>query len=341
VPEGGINCPGSVRITKDAPADAQDVEFDFDVTCDDGTNTTRTIQGDGTAQVDFIKSGSICTVHEDTVNGFIARPDQQAGPVVTNGVHGVLFTNTRVPPPPGTLIVRKDAPDDAQDQEFRFTIDCPDVFNTPFRREITGDGDSAPVTVDPGNSECTVSEFTEDGFVSQNSQTVLVPPNTTVIVTFTNERVQPGDGSLVVFKDAPDDAQSVLFTFRITCPALSNEPFDRRVTGDGFTEPVAGIPAGTVCTVHEDPLNGFVVQPDQSKTIVADVVNEVTVVNTRTGGGGEVLTGGEPTEVQSANQELFGGTPAATPGTEVRGVQISRPQSAPASAVSAQPRFTG
>jgi hypothetical protein len=348
VPVDGINCPGSVRITKDAPDDAQDVTFDFDITCDDGTNTTRSITGDGTAQVDLIKSGSTCTVSEDTESGFEPQPSQQVGPIVTNGVHNVLFTNTRVPPepaPPGRLLVEKDAPDDAQDVEFRFRIDCPGVTNTQFRREITGDGvDDVPVVV-PGGTECTVHEFTEDGFVSQPDQTVTVPSDQTVIVKFVNERVAPGDGSLVVIKDAPDDAQDVNFTFRITCPGLSNDPFDRNVTGDGESEPVSGIPAGTVCTVHEDPSNGFVVQPDQQKTIVGDQENTVTFVNTRTpdDGGGDTLVGGEVEQDRPAvaGVSLVGGAPAGVAPTRVLGVQVSRAESAPAAAVAAQPRFTG
>jgi hypothetical protein len=278
--------------------------------------------------------------------------------IVRDGVHTVEFVNTRIPPPPGSLVIIKDAPDDdeAQATTFRFRVECPGVENSPFRREITGDGntDNVPATetdvddpvIAPGGTVCTVHEFTEDGWVSLSDQEVTIISNQTVTVTFTNERVVPGDGSLIVVKDAPDDAQDVNFTFRVSCPGESNTVFNRDVTGDGESEPVNGIAHGTICTVHEDPISGFVVQPDQQKTIIGDQENFVTFVNTRTT---PPPVPDQPTTLQGDNppaQAAVAGTTLTgtdpPPGTQVRGVQIERAPDAPAAqAVVAQPRFTG
>ena len=87
--------------------------------------------------------------------------------------------------------------------------------------------------------------------------------------------------------------------------------------------------------MSEETADGFIERPDQTVTIVAGQTVTVTFVNSRVAPQPEpeepeVLVGGEVTQP----------TPQPTgPGTQVRGVQITRaPAAAPARA---QPRFTG
>ena len=308
---------GNLIIVKDAPDDdvAQSTNFDFSVTCPNGVINEafdRDIVGDGESQaVVGILEGTVCTVHEDVPPGFVVDQNDQQITIVQNTTHFVRFVNRR-PGGTGSLVITKDAPDDAQDVEFDFAADCvtPGPFGGAARIEnikVTGDGSSAPVSFQPG-TECRVHEFTEPGFASQPDVTVTILPEPAVTeAIFINVRTT--DGSLTVTKDAPADAQDVIFTFVIHCPSLFNEPFARSVVGDGTTEPVVGIPAGTLCTVTEPTVNGFLPQPDQ-QILVDDATENVTFVNTR---GGPV----------------------------VGGVTFSRQPAAPAVAANAQPRYTG
>ena len=310
---------GNLIIVKDAPDDdvAQATNFDFSVTCPNGAFNEafdRDIVGDGESQpVVGIAEGTVCTVHEDVPPGFVVDQNDQQVTILQNTTHFVTFVNRR-PDGAGTLVVTKDAPDDAQDVEFDFTADC--VTPGPFggaavleNIKVTGDGSSGPISFPPG-TECRVHEFTEPGFVSQPDVTVTILPDPAVTeAIFINQRVPSGVGSLTVTKDAPNDAQDVIFTFTVHCPSLFNEPFSRSVVGDGTSEPVVGIPAGTLCRVTEPTVNGFLPQPDQ-QILVADGNNNVTFVNSR---GGPV----------------------------VGGVTFSRQPAAPAVAANAQPRYTG
>ena len=186
----------------------------------------------------------------------------------------------------GQVAVIKDAPADAQDVQFTFTITCPGMAGSPFTRTVTGDGTSDPVINVPTGTQCTVTETPVAGFVEQPPQTApAVASGATSTVTFVNTRVADPTqtGSVAVIKDAPDDAQNVQFTFTITCPGVAGSPFTRTVTGDGTTTAVTGLPVGTVCTVAETPVAGFVNQPNQTFTAVAaGTTRTVTFVNTRT-----------------------------------------------------------
>lgn len=305
---------GNLIVVKDAPDDetAQNTNFDFSVTCPDGVRNEafdRDVVGDGqSAPVVGIAEGTVCTVHEDVPPGFEVDQNDQQVTIVQNTTHRVTFVNSR-PNATGTLVVTKDAPDDAQDIEFDFSVDCPTFFAQPVDVKVTGDGSSDGLAVPPG-TECRVHEFTEPGFVSQPDVTVTVQdPSVVTEAIFINQRVTPGVGSLTVTKDAPADAQNVIFTFSISCPDLFNEPFARSVVGDATSEPVVGIPAGITCRISEATQDGFLPQPDQ-QILIADGANGVTFVNTR-------------------------GTPI------VGGVSFNRQPAAPAVAANAQPRYTG
>ena len=307
---------GFLVVIKDAPddPDAQATEFSFRVSCLPVSNTAfdRRIVGDGeSAPVVGIPEDTTCTVHEDRELGYEEQPDQQI--VIDGNADGtqrneVTFVNVRSANN-GTLIVTNDAPDNAQDVEFDFSVDCPTAFADPIDIKITGDGSSDPIRV-PAGTECTGHSFTEPGFASLPDITATVLPDPTVTeLLFVQIPLGAGAGSLTVTKDAPADAQDVIFTFVIHCPSLFNEPFARSVVGDGVSEAVVGIPAGTLCTISEPTVNGFLPQADQ-QILIADGANNATFVNTR---GGPV----------------------------VGGVTFSRQPAAPAVAANTQPRYTG
>jgi hypothetical protein len=184
----------------------------------------------------------------------------------------------------GQVAVIKQAPADAQTTAFTFTITCPGLAGSPFTRTVTGSGTTDPVINVPTGTVCTASESTVAGFVEQPPQTFApVASGATQTVTFINSRVAQ-TGSVAVVKVAPDDAQTTVFDFTITCPGVAGSPFTRSVTGSGTSTAVTGIPAGTVCTAAETAEAGFVVQPNQNfPAVTAGGTQTVTFFNQRTG----------------------------------------------------------
>ena len=278
---------GQVAIIKQAPADAQNQQFTFTITCPgmEGSPFTRTVTGSGTTEpVINVPAGTVCTASEAPVEGFVNQPNQTFPAVASGATSTVTFVNQRTPAQTGAVAVIKNAPADAQNVQFTFTITCPGVAGSPFTRTVTGSGTSAPVTGLPVGTVCTVSEAPVAGFVNQPNQTFpAVTAGTTQTVTFFNTRVGDQAGAVAVVKQAPADAQNVTFTFTISCPGVAGSPFTRTVTGSGTTAAVTGIPAGTVCTVAEAPVAGFVNQPNQTfPAVTAGTTRTVTFVNTRT-----------------------------------------------------------
>ena len=187
----------------------------------------------------------------------------------------------------GSVQVTKDAPADAQGVVFTFTISCLDaggahVAGSPFTRSVTGDGTTLPVTGLTPGTVCTASEVPVSGFVVQPNQTFApVASGVTRTLTFVNTRTAQ-TGSVAVTKQAPDDAQAVVFTFTISCPGQAD--VTRTVTGSGTSTAVTGIPVGTTCTAAETPVAGFVDQPDLTfPAVEADITQTVTFFNQRTG----------------------------------------------------------
>jgi uncharacterized protein DUF5979 len=287
---------GAVQVTKDAPADAQGTTFTFTITCLDpsganvvGSPFMRTVTGDGTTTpVTGLTPGTICTASEAPASGFVSQPDQTFLPVASGVTRNVTFVNTRVAAQTGSVAVIKDAPADAQSVVFTFTINCTGVGS--FTRTVTGDGTSTAVTGLPVGTACTAAESALAGFVSQPNQNFpAVVADTTQTVTFVNTRVTDGQtGSVAVIKDAPSDAQNVVFTFTINCTGVGS--FTRTVTGDGTSATVSGLAPGTACTAAETTLSGFVDRPNQTfPTVVANTTQTVTFVNTRTAAGATTI----------------------------------------------------
>ena len=278
---------GSVRVRKVAPADAQNVPFTFDITCpgvNGGAPQTVTITGTGTSStIDNIPQGTVCTVSERPVAGFVSQPNQNFPAVQSGAIQEVTFTNVRTAPGTGSLTVTKVAPADAQGVTFDFSINCPGLGTFP--RQVTGSGTSAALQGIAAGTVCTVTELPEAGFVDQPAQNApAILAGQTQNVTFTNVRTAPGTGSLVIVKNAPADAQGVTFNFTITCPNVGTFPVS--VTGSGSTSAVSGIPAGTVCTAAETPQAGFVPQANQTfPAAVAGQTQSVTFTNVRTAPG--------------------------------------------------------
>ena len=185
---------GSVAVVKVAPADAQGLTFTFTITCPGaaGSPFVRTITGSGTSiAVSNLAPGTVCTVTETPTAGFVDRPDQTTAAVVAGGTQTVTFTNTRSASG-GSVIVIKEAPADAQDLTFTFTITCPGVQGSPFVRTVTGSGATVPVSNLPAGAVCKVSEKAVAGFVDQPTRTLrAVVASATRTVTVVNTRIGP------------------------------------------------------------------------------------------------------------------------------------------------------
>ena len=272
---------GTVIVNKTAPADAQTTVFTFTITCSGvGAPFTRTITGTGTASVTGLPVGSVCTVAESPIAGFVNQPSQTLAALLSGGSQTATFVNVREGGV-GTVAISKVAPADAQGVTFTFTITCPGVVGSPFTRTVTGTN-ATSVTGVPAGSVCTVVETPSAEFVTLPAQTT--PPVVAGAIhtlSFTNVRTVSGTGSVVVNKVAPADAQGVTFTFTITCGGVAGSPFTRTITGSGSAA-VTGLPPGTICVASETPLSGFVVQPNQNFPVVSvGSTEQVTFVNTR------------------------------------------------------------
>jgi hypothetical protein len=214
---------GQVAVIKQAPADAQTTAFTFTITCPGaaGSPFTRTVTGSGTsAAVPGLPVGTVCTAAETPVTGFNVQPNQTFPAVTAGGTATVTFVNTRVDPGTGSLTVIKQAPADAQNVAFTFTITCPGVAGSPFTRSVTGSATTAAVTGVPTGTVCTAAETTVAGFNSQANQTFpAVTAGGTSTVTFVNTRsASPG---ITVVKSAnptsrPEPGGTFTFTVRVT-----------------------------------------------------------------------------------------------------------------------------
>lgn len=288
-PDVGI-VPGSLTVTKDAPADAQNVTFTFTISCppDERSPFTRTVTGDGvSAPITGLTPGTVCTATEQPTSGFVNQPNQTFPAVVGGQRQTVTFVNTRDPGQTGSVTVAKQAPADAQNIAFNFTITCPGAVGSPFARTVTGTGTSTAVTGIPAGTVCTAAEAPTAGFINQPNQNLpAVTANQTQSVTFFNQRTGTTTGGVAIIKQAPADAQDVTFNFSITCPNAAGSPFPRSIVGSGTTTAINGLPVGTVCTAAETTAAGFAAQPNQNlPAVTAGNTQTVTFVNTRVAAG--------------------------------------------------------
>jgi len=134
----------------------------------------------------------------------------------------VTFFNQRTGANTGAVAVIKQAPADAQNVTFTFTITCPGVAGSPFTRTATGSQATTAVGNLPVDTVCTVAETPVSGFDVQPSQTFpAVTAGTTQTRTFVNTRTGTGESTIQVDKSAspvsrPQPGGSFTFTVSVT-----------------------------------------------------------------------------------------------------------------------------
>jgi uncharacterized repeat protein (TIGR01451 family) len=272
---------GSLEITKNADAPGT---FSFDVDCD-GTEfdqtVTVTVDESGTATstpIDDIPIGTECSVTEQENEDFTVDGDATQTITIESGTNTVTFTNVRKV---GGLVISKTA--DAAGT-FEFTVDCDGTeFDVDESDPITltlsepGTVSSDPITGIPTGTECTVTELPNEDFNADEVSITLTITDTTTPTefAFTNTRKV---GSLVITKSSDTPGT---FVFDVSCDNGTETTVTIEIGSAGDSvdgTSVTGIPTGTVCTVSEEPQDGFFPQPDQTVTIV-EGVNTVSFVN--------------------------------------------------------------
>lgn len=117
----------------------------------------------------------------------------------------------------------KQAPVDAQNVAFTFTISCAGVAGSPFTRTVTGSATSTEVTGVPAGTVCTAAETTAAGFNSQSNQTFpAVTASTTQTVTFVNTRSAAGPAITVTKSVDPASRPEPGGTFTFTVQVRNN-----------------------------------------------------------------------------------------------------------------------
>jgi uncharacterized repeat protein (TIGR01451 family) len=272
---------GSLEITKNADAPGT---FTFEVDCD-GTEFDQTVEvtvgESGTATstpIGDIPIGTECTVTEQPNPDFEVDGDAAQTITIESGTNTVTFTNVRKV---GGLVISKTA--DAAGT-FQFTVDCDgtdfDVDESdPITLTLTEAGtvSSDPITGIPTGTECTVTELPNDDFNADEVSITKTITDTEASTefAFTNTRKV---GSIVITKSSDTPGT---FVFDISCDngTETSATIEVGTAGDSVDgTPVTGIPTGTVCTVSEEPQDGFFPQPDQTVTIV-EGVNAVSFAN--------------------------------------------------------------
>jgi uncharacterized repeat protein (TIGR01451 family) len=263
------------RLVVDKNAD-MDGTFHFTVDCDgtayDTTFDITTSGGSGSAHVDNIPTGVVCTVSEQSDPHWTTQLVPSNGQVtIGTGDNTVTVNNTRVR---GDLVVTKTADIDGT---FDFDVDCDGTaYDTTLHITTSGGNGSASVSGIPSGTSCTVTEqsnpqWTYTVVPSNGTVTIAAGDNT---VAFHNLRVR---GTLEIVKTADEDGT---FTFDVDCDgtAYDSGPDGVTITTVGGTgsASIAQIPTGTVCTVTErpNPLFSTTVDPaNGTQTIVNGVVS--------------------------------------------------------------------
>jgi len=212
--------PGSVTITKVAPASEQSTVFHFTITCTDPTNVYHVqVTGSGSVTQSGIPAGSSCTVTEDDPGATFNPPVIDPSGAFTVGADEsvtVTVTNTLVP---GAVTITKVAPAEEQNTVFHFSLDCTNPTQH-YDLQVTG---SNSVTQDniPAGSSCKVTET--DLPEVNNAPTIdpagefTVGATQTVTVTVTNTLKPLGiliEKSVTPTSGAPGD--TVTYTFKVT-----------------------------------------------------------------------------------------------------------------------------
>jgi uncharacterized protein DUF5979 len=269
--------PGSVTITKVAPASEQSTGFHFDLTCGE-TVYPLSITGSDSVTQSGIPAGSSCQVIETDLPDRFNTPTIDPSAAFTVGATqevAVTVTNTLKP---GSVTITKVAPASQQSTEFHFDLTCGD---TVYHLTLTGSGSATQEGI-PAPASCSVIET---GLGTAFNPPVIDPAglfdlaaNQAVTVRVTNSLAP---GSLTIHKVAPAGTTDS-FTFDVSCTNPENS-YQLSVAGSGSAAQ-GGIPAGSLCSISEELPSGYAqpsYDPASLVTIGAAQSVSVTVTNSR------------------------------------------------------------
>ena len=291
---------GSLKITKaigeNAPADAASKTYTFTVTGPDNFSETVTIQGAGSKTLTDLVPGTY-TVTENEDGAAITGYDLEVtgGGEVTVAAKATAETTitNNYTQQKGALKITKalgeNAPADASNKEYTFTITGPDDYSKTVT--IKGAGSATVEDLVPGSYTVSENETGAaiDGYDLDvtGGGVVTVAAKATAETTVTNTYTKQ-TGSLKITKalgeNAPADAASKTYTFTITGP----EGYSKTVTvkGAGSVTVDDLTPGSYTVTENEDgaAITGYdlEVTGGGEVTVAAKATAETTVTNTYT-----------------------------------------------------------
>src|SRR5207248_99154 len=117
--------PGSVTITKVAPASEQNTVFHFTITCTNPSNVYHLqVTGSGSVSQSGVPAGSSCTVTEDDPGATFNPPVIDPSGAFTVGADESVTVTATNPLPPSAVTMTKVAPAEEQNTVFHFSLDC-------------------------------------------------------------------------------------------------------------------------------------------------------------------------------------------------------------------------
>ncbi|ANC30320.1 T surface-antigen of pili [Isoptericola dokdonensis DS-3] len=351
--DGALGCireiPGTFFVTKEITGDGADAvppDVTFTVAWEvtgpaDSPNLGRTgtveVLADGTPALgpDDLAEGDVVTFAEPTVptvDGVVwGAPQIQPNPLTVAGdtAATVTVTNEAVLVR-GGFTIRKEVTGDpgGTTDEFTgtWTCDAEDVDGDDSGTWTLADGEEATVDGLPVGTTCTVAE---DPVTDANGTwTTSIDPDTVVVaegdasatvVTVTNEFTSTV-GAFTIAKEVTGDDGATLteFTVAWTCTAPDGSVTSGTATVAAGTssDPVGGLPVGTLCTVEEavpdDPNGTWTAEVTPSEIVIASDdpadVGVVTVTNTFTVDRGGFTIRKEVTGDPGGTTDEFTGT---------------------------------
>ena len=336
---------GNLRVSKTVESSDQDDkqrEFEFTIELSNKTisgtygnmtfqsgKTTVYLKDGQSAEAENLPAGITYTVTEKEVNGFEVEKTDDAGTIEENQTKTASFTNTRKRF--GDLSVKKVVSSNTQvdkSKYFDFTVELSDktlggdegqtfgdmTFKNGVATFQLKDGEIAEATNLPAGITYTVTEESEDGFVTTKTDDTGTINQTKSEAVFTNTR---DTGNLEVSKRLVSDAaadKDQNFTFTVE---LSDKTITQEYSNVSFTNGVAtfdlkggesklieGLPADVTYKVTEAQANNgeFTTEAsnDEGK-IQKDATAKAAFVNTRKTGALEVSKTVPNADTQSAN----------------------------------------
>ena len=300
---------GSIQLVKEAVGFATDAERDektFPVTVScllEEEPRTVNLKHNKPEVIANIREGDICTISEDKaaaeVDGYtLASPviDQPKVTVVNGQTHRVNVTNTYTQKPASLIITKKLVDPKGAIQAgttFPITYNCGEGENMSGTVNLAADGQHRVENI-PAGRTCTVTETPAEvnGFTPsvniEGSPTVVAAGATANVVVTNTYTEKPGALKITKTLTAPEGAPFAQEKFTINYSCDVDGFRDKTVSlGNGQSETITGIPAGTVCTVSENVptapgYTGVVTIDNDEVTIQRGVEAAVEVTNTYT-----------------------------------------------------------